>query len=345
MSRTLITSDLHLTAKPEDKYRFRIFSKMLDMIESSEVVNIVILGDITDEKDRHPSSLVNRIVDNLYAIANHSAASIYILCGNHDYIDHNIPFLHFLNNSPKIHYFIRPTLVNFGSSVYCTFIPHQTPLIGGNFDVSEILSSDYIFLHHTFGDAIAANGVKLRGYPASLFNKCKGRVISGDVHIPQQVGNITYVGAPHHTKFGDTYEPRILEIKHNGEMQSIPIKNTRKLILRPESIRHLNNLIEDCEAEDHVKVKFVLGREEFCDWEKYRKATIDLCSKKNLSLFGVEFNEKEVQNDNLEVSNDSKKLDKTISYKNDEQILEEFSEKESLPKEVKIAGKELVSEN
>ena len=53
---TLLTSDLHLTDRPNDAYRWDFLSKWLWGIRFD---SLVILGDLTEEKDCHSSVLVN----------------------------------------------------------------------------------------------------------------------------------------------------------------------------------------------------------------------------------------------------------------------------------------------
>ena len=57
----LVIGDLHLTDQPKDAYRFGIFKWIKKQIEKHQPEYTVILGDLTDKKDKHSAGLVNRI--------------------------------------------------------------------------------------------------------------------------------------------------------------------------------------------------------------------------------------------------------------------------------------------
>ncbi|HWY34909.1 MAG TPA: hypothetical protein VNX68_09695, partial [Nitrosopumilaceae archaeon] len=59
----LITSDLHLTDKDRDEYRWGLFPWLKQQIISYKPTTLLFLGDTTDAKDRHSAKLTNRIVD------------------------------------------------------------------------------------------------------------------------------------------------------------------------------------------------------------------------------------------------------------------------------------------
>jgi hypothetical protein len=66
-----------------------------------------------------------------------------------------------------------------------------------------------IFMHATVTGARVDNGIILEN-PSFPALPPHVKIYSGDIHHPQQVRNVTYVGAPHPVKFGDDYETRML---------------------------------------------------------------------------------------------------------------------------------------
>lgn len=221
-------------------------------MRSLEIELVFILGDLTDLKDRHPSKLVNRIVDNLMLVE----ADFAILKGNHDYRDPDWPFFHFLRvvgGQGKVEYFRDPGLLPL-RDYKVVMIPHTNDIVGARKSMrKELEKADYVFLHHTFKGAIASNGHELDGTNASLFAEPAGGVFSGDIHVPQSVGNVEYVGAPYVIRFGDTYEPRLIVLDiDTGDKEDLHYPSIRKESLSltdPDEIYDL-----DLYPEDMVKV-------------------------------------------------------------------------------------------
>src|SRR5277367_5080261 len=96
----LITSDIHLTDNPRDKYRWNLLPWLGEQAKKYQVDKIFILGDLTDSKDRHSASLVNAFVTSIIKLA--SECPVILLKGNHDYIDENTPFFMFTNSLPNV---------------------------------------------------------------------------------------------------------------------------------------------------------------------------------------------------------------------------------------------------
>ena len=89
----LIATDLHLSDRQRDRHRFGIFKWLREQQMKYQTKAVFILGDLTETKDTHNANLVNRIVDNLCSLA----PPVFVLKGNHDYIDPSNPFFGFLD--------------------------------------------------------------------------------------------------------------------------------------------------------------------------------------------------------------------------------------------------------
>lgn len=268
----LATSDLHVTDRARDEYRWEIFPWLRMNAENRGVEHVLILGDITDSKDKHSSKLINRLVDELAKFE--GIAKVWILRGNHDYVDPNLPYLGFLNrmNPDLVEFITEPRVAKLGKTK-ALFVPNtkkwrasrwlrRFPLDAGH---------DFIFAHQTFKTARAANGQKLDGIALSYVSTratAGARVVSGDIHVPQEIGNVVYCGSPHPIVFGDTFKPRVLF--YNGEkLISIPRSTLHKRSLRIRKAESLHLL--DLQPGDQIKLQVELPRSEFYRWEKLKE--------------------------------------------------------------------------
>src|SRR5438128_2437284 len=118
----LATADLHLTERHQDEYRWSIFKTLRREIAAVKPDALMLLGDLTDEKDRHSSVLVNRLVDEIKRTA--ELTPVHILKGNHDYIDEANPFFDFLQDLKSVNYYRHPTRWDNLFTATVVFLPH-----------------------------------------------------------------------------------------------------------------------------------------------------------------------------------------------------------------------------
>lgn len=223
--RTLVTADLHATDNPRDSYRWRfIEEKLPELIKQCGLGRVLMLGDFTEQKTGHSAGLVNRLVDAVAAIA--ELAQVYMLKGNHDYLAEDVPFYRFARHIPRVRWINDPTALRLRGLGSCLFLPH-TPRPSE--DWKPLLRDDYdwFFCHQTFGGA-DLGGHAAAGAPPPFSRGA--RVVSGDVHKPQRVGPVTYVGAPYAVDFGDAYSPRVLLLE-DERVESIPVDGPQKVLV------------------------------------------------------------------------------------------------------------------
>lgn len=279
----ILTGDLHLTDDPNQDYRFGLFPWLRERARRYKVAELLILGDLTEEKDRHSSVLVNRITRELARLA--KLVQVTIVRGNHDGLDPNTPFFEFVKRIPQIRYIKKATFEShpiFGPVAYLPHSRHPQQDYG-ELDYSEM---DYAFIHQTVDGALAENGMNLSGIPRGLFRKVGHRVFSGDVHVPQDLGKVTYVGAPYHIKFADKFDPRVLLLNDDGSTKDLHFPSPRKWTVRLRSAEQLKS-IDGIATGDHVKVVVRLKREEYVDYDRIRAAAIRHAEKHGWHLFGV----------------------------------------------------------
>ncbi|KKL89649.1 hypothetical protein LCGC14_1912620, partial [marine sediment metagenome] len=222
----LLTTDLHLSEKTEDQYRFDLFPWIIKHFRN-KVDTVIILGDLTDRKNYHADFFVNKVVDCIRSLAKHF--NVYILCGNHDYdVDPTQPFFGFLGKYTNVTYISTPTIYH-----NRLFLPHSRKpgKDWGILSKSEMGSVDIIFMHQTFRGSVSESGRVLEGISSRRFQRFECPIFSGDIHVPQQLGPITYVGCPYHIHYGDKFEPRVLLLNRRFETQDVQFPAPRKFML------------------------------------------------------------------------------------------------------------------
>lgn len=282
----LLTADLHLTDRPKDEYRFDIFPWIAAQVRKYDIDQVCILGDLTEFKDHHSARLVNRIVDELSRVP----CDVHILKGNHDYIDPQTPFFMFLVELEHVTYRVHPMEEVLGG-LHILFLPHTPDPTEAQWEerVSKF-KPDLILTHACFAGA-TSRGTTLGGLDAEgLFGRSKASVWSGDIHEPQKVGPVEYVGAPYHVTFGEDFEPRVVLLEGRKHAKDLHFPAPRKITLNIESPSDLLK-VKALREGDQVKVRLALSRSEFVDWPRYKKDIREACEKLGVLLTGAEIEE------------------------------------------------------
>lgn len=240
-SRALITGDIHLSDNIRDSYRIELMRKVVtNWLDRYEVTDFIVLGDLTEAKDGHHAYLVNTVVDLFYQAA--KRARVYILLGNHDYIDRDQPYFAFLSRINGVKFITEPKMVPLNSmGGDCFFCPHiRNPSDKQRLQFMEIAErAKVVFAHQTFQGAVLANGRAMEdGWPDDAFGDTP--VIAGDIHVAQEIGKtIEYVGAPYAIDFGDSTSGRMVLFEDGKRMKDLPVICPQKRVVeiaRPEDI-------------------------------------------------------------------------------------------------------------
>lgn len=281
----LITTDLHLTANPRDEYRWALWPWLRKQCEKEGVNTLLILGDVTDAKDYHPNQLVNRIVKEIDA-TRACVESIIIDQGNHDYLRSGHPLLGFLSALQGVRFVTRP-LDTSAEGEAALFLPHtKTPLQDwSGFDWSMYR---YVFMHQTVDGSIASNGQRMAGDKFPDMTSA-GKIYSGDIHVPQTINGVEYVGSPYHVHFGDAFKPRCVLIDSRGDASSLHFRSISRITLDAAS-GDVGRLAEmhKLRAGDQLKVRLHLGADELGEWHARKRAVVDELKNVGVELFGVE---------------------------------------------------------
>lgn len=288
MTNVLYVSDLHLTDNVADDYRWCIF----DFIKSVQVNNrridhLFILGDVTDFKNRHSSILVNRIVSEITKLS--LIFDVHIIMGNHDYENPDQPFFDFLNNIQGVFFYKKGCIVSVEDALfYC--VPHSRLSFKerADFKFKNLYNCDVALFHETFKGAFGSNGFELDGTSTNLFRDFRKTILlSGDIHVPQKVGVVEYVGSPYPVRYGDTYQPRVL--LHNlesGVLKSIETDFIRKESLKVDNMREVLDRVEDLGLikGDMLKIKVRVPVYKMLEWPSVRKNIVDFCVSNSIVL-------------------------------------------------------------
>ena len=280
----LLTTDLHLSEKVEDQYRFDLFPWIVKHYRN-KVHTVIILGDLTDRKNYHADFFVNKVVDSIRSLAKHF--EVFLLCGNHDYdVDPTQPFFSFLGKYKNVNYILKPL---FWQNKGMLFLPHSRDP-GKDWSIlskPEVNNLNAIFMHQTFRGAITESGYELGGISPKRFKHFKCPVFSGDIHVQQQLGPITYVGCPYHIRYGDQFEPRLLLLDYNFETQDIHFPAPRKIALELTHGHDFGLKNYELQKGDKVKVRLYLPRNEFGNWPKHRDRIRKMAKKIEIKLHSI----------------------------------------------------------
>lgn len=319
---TLVTADLHLTANPRDRYRHNTLRRLVKQAKELGVTQTIINGDLTEEKDRHNDWLTNRVVDHIQRFA--ELGPVYINQGNHDYSsDPDMPFFHFLRHLRGVRWIGTPTAFSPPGLGRVLFLPHTRNYKKEWNDIS-FEGFAHIFCHNTFEQTSLGNGrVSEGGIPTKVFPRT-ARVISGDVHIPQTVGPVTYVGAPYTVDFGDVYRGRVLLL--DKRVTSVPV-------IGPQKRLYDWGLTDptDFQPGDILKIRVPVKRSETARYPAMRDEARSWAAKRGFKVHLV-------QPVIVEEKATSQKKIRRAEIKSDQQVMKEFAQHRGIDQRMREYG-------
>lgn len=289
MSNIYVIADLHLSAKLSDEYRFTFMNEHFHAIAArggKKIDAIVVLGDLAQEKDHHAAYFVNRVVETMRELT--KIAPVIILMGNHDYANEGQAFFEFLRHIPGIYFISKPL---FGSAFpidkfksmfrKTLFLPH-TRNYKKDWDGIPLKGWNTIFAHNTFTGADTGSGHLLSGIRTGIFDR-NANVISGDIHFPQKIGPVTYVGCPYTINFGDKFRPRLFRGSPlMGDFHSVYVDNyPQKRVIEIAQITDLATKL-GVNAGDLIEIR--LQVESMANWQALTEKMLEWCAKRQVHL-------------------------------------------------------------
>ena len=227
----LITSDLHFTDSPNTSYRWGLFPWLHEQIKKHHVKTLLILGDLTDQKDRHSSELVNKIVKHLNELP---IDDVKILCGNHDWLVRGQEFFRFLNSFPHLQFITSPWEDDDVHGESAFFLPYSKNPVE-DWKGMDFSHYSWLFMHQTIKGAVASNGQVMDGETLPPLNAAQ--VYSGDIHVPQVISGVTYVGSPMAIHFGDNFKPRAILLDRNGVEHDLHFETIKRVVIKVTSLQ------------------------------------------------------------------------------------------------------------
>ena len=320
-----IISDLHLTESKDDDYKWDVFPWTLKVMEKEKIETLIIMGDILDKKDRHPSKLINRLISNLMLLVA-EGIEIKILMGNHDYIAESSPFLEFVNSFPMIEYIT--TVKEDGTTLW---LPHtRTPMEDWKqYHDSNFEGFERIFMHQSIiGSKTSQFYTIEHGLPSTYFSTSAAQIFSGDIHIPQKINDVFYIGTPYPVHYGDHYKGCGVFIK--GTATERLFRDTiRKESLRITSVKDLKDY--ELKPDDRIKIDFTLEGDEVHKWAEYKQEIEEFCKENKIHIKSI--NLKKADTVPLDLENDFE-----VSKKTHEELFEEFCTHVDIPDATKAVG-------
>jgi hypothetical protein len=279
----LLVTDLHLTPKPDDEYRWGLFPWLRDICRKHKIRTLIFMGDTTDAKDYHSSTLVNRILACIL-MCKEEVDEIIILLGNHDYLRDGHAFFEFLNTYPGITFVSKPLAATAGVDRASLFLPHTKDL--STWDIWDFSKYDYVFMHQTVSGSFASNGQQMEGELNATFKALpKIQIYSGDIHVPQDVGDVRYVGSPYHVHFGDKFIPRCLIINEDDSETEIHFETISRFAITATSFNDfVDQVTQRTKKGDQIKVVIELSEEDKYDWDRIRKDILLVCKTGGITV-------------------------------------------------------------
>lgn len=281
MKNTLLVGDAHLDDNLLNAYRWELFPHVAAVCRANKVGRVIFMGDTFDRKDRHAAPFVNDVVGFLTDLQRSQNVMIDILMGNHDGSEDAVPYWSFLNEIQDIRYIIEPMM-----SAGVWLLPWSSnPLHdwkGLAFDKAES-----ILMHQTVSGALVENDRRLEDANPMPILPRGVPVFSGDVHRPQKVGGITYVGAPYPVRFSETWANRLMLI--NGadwrNPVEIPIRIIKRAIL---DVTEVPRNFDAFEHGDQVRIRYHLRTEELEIWPEIELKVRERAEAAKVALASVE---------------------------------------------------------
>jgi DNA repair exonuclease SbcCD nuclease subunit len=275
--RLLLTADLHLTSRPEHAYRLKYLEWLAYQCESVDAV--AILGDISDAKDNHTSSFLNAVTDRIASLSADLNGELYLLFGNHDGPSKDEAYWRFLRHL-GLSYVTKFTVMQWSNADQLVFVPfaEETDLLAWLCNPNLRSERCTVLMHTSADNAIVENGTALPNpkmpntfLPAGF----RGKVWSGDIHVPQVLGDIEYVGSPYHTRYGDQFTGRtVIYDTESGAITDLHFDEAPRLLTaRVEfpNLHQLQHFLEkNARAGDRLKM---VGRVDTAilsqDWNQF----------------------------------------------------------------------------
>lgn len=327
----LCTADWHLDDVITNAYRWEVFARIQEAASWNKFTHLHIVGDITDKKDRHSGALVNRMLREMRALID-SGVQIELILGNHDMPLTGEPFWAALNyafgDASGFRVITQPERT--GRIISLPFTPNPADA----WRSIDFRREFTVLMHQPVDGAIAANGHPVAGLDTSIFPRGV-KVYSGDIHLPQIIGPVTYIGAPHHVSFGDEHPCRFLLLDDNGPTTEILLPAIRKAVVPITSAADLDGAGLSDGDQARIRATIPLSRVE--QWPVEEEAIRDWAFEHNVTIASIDVEVSTIRRRGAAAQADA--LSKTPA-----DVLRAFAESEGIEGPVLAMGLSLLEE-
>lgn len=239
-----------------------------------------------DRKDNHPAILVNRLTDEVKRTRDETGCELNILAGNHDWLKEGEEFFRFLRHIEGVNYIVEPWEHPDTKGPLTLFLPYSKRPMHAWKDLHSLHLYDYVFMHQTVRGSITSTGQELEGDNLPDMSAA-GKVYSGDIHVPQKIGVVEYVGSPYHVHFGDNFKPRVVLLENNRNAVDLHVPGTPKRVsVRASSMAQLKSFY--WQAGDQGKVRLELRPEDLHLWNAKRREVVEFLSSRGVHVHAIE---------------------------------------------------------
>jgi DNA repair exonuclease SbcCD nuclease subunit len=265
---------------------------MAKTIREEKAKTLLICGDLTDKKDRHPSELVNRTVRVIRDLQRDCpGVEIVILTGNHDWLKGGEEYFRFLNSLEGVRFITEPREdekdVKGPSALFLPFTKNPLKDWAG----IDFQHFDYVFMHQTVKGSITSNGQAIERGDELPNLRDAGKVYSGDIHVPQVMstpwGKIEYIGSPYHVHFGDDFQPRAILLEKGGRAVDLHFKSIRRVSAKVKGVDDLCMSAIFWGPGDQVKVTVKLTEAEKHEWSRIRRECGEVLKRAKVEVHGL----------------------------------------------------------
>jgi Calcineurin-like phosphoesterase len=331
----LVTADWHMSDNPRDDYRWDLIPILHNLIKERKVHNLLMLGDMCEQKDMHKAVFVNKICNAIHGLS--QTCLVTILKGNHDFLGNpNEPFFGFLGLIRNVDYINVPTIKPIG--LFLPFTPdwkkdwHNGKMLKGH---------KRVFCHQTVqGASFGFGGIAEEGVPLDAIpDDCS--VISGDIHKRQTIGKVTYVGAPYLIDYGDDYKPRVILLENDGKQVSIPIKGRQKRLIEiPQT--YSGSLADGIAYNQYIGkgdiVKFRVNLEDASKFNEFKQRIYEWGQKSGVTIDGIQGIK------TVELTRKKQPNKVSVFKRPDKELVQDHAKREQLDERTLNIGLELTDE-
>lgn len=264
----MLATDPHLTARPEHAYRIKWLEWLKEQVIANGITALTLMGDLSDAKDNHPGALLNDIGDRIKSLA--EVVETHILYGNHDGPSPERAYWRILAMAGVGYY--TTAQVNEINGVPVIFSPWGTEDAGIKL-LQQNPSVHSMFMHATAQGSVVENGTVMEGGCPSRFKPpgCLTHVWSGDIHVPQDCGDIRYIGSPYHIHYGDKYSGAVVIYDHATQEETRLAYDAAPRLLAPHIAFGVPHVLGRHRVGDRMKVTVETAEEILPkDWIEYR---------------------------------------------------------------------------